>query len=180
MASRKSLVFNCCSTPVNCTSCWVNWLVSSGSSGFWFRNCVVSNCRNVSKFCAIDCRDAARDEVLDVEPPTPLTAICALLDEQVHAAGRGRAAIQVGGRDFRRVLAGGITPAIGEGRAIVAAAIALLFAGEGVLAQREFEAGLGAVEAGLLQGAFQRALVALHQVERLGALHRHAGLHIAV
>ncbi len=42
----------CCSTPANCTSCWVNWLVSSGSSGFWFFNCVVRSCRNVSKFPA--------------------------------------------------------------------------------------------------------------------------------
>ena len=42
----------CCSTPANWTSCWVNWLVSSGSSGFWFFSWVVSSCRNVSKFCA--------------------------------------------------------------------------------------------------------------------------------
>ncbi len=42
----------CCSTPANDTNCWVNWLVSSGSSGFWFFSWVVSNVRNVSKFCA--------------------------------------------------------------------------------------------------------------------------------
>src|SRR3981189_352668 len=47
-----SLVLSCCSTPANCTSCWVNWLVSSGESGFWFCNCVVSSVRNVWKFPA--------------------------------------------------------------------------------------------------------------------------------
>src|SRR4051812_48667100 len=45
--------FTCCSTCANDTSCWVNWLVSSGSSGFWFFNCVVSSCRNVSKLPAM-------------------------------------------------------------------------------------------------------------------------------
>src|SRR3954469_19805265 len=48
----ESLVLSCCSTPANCTSCWVNWLVSSGSSGFWFCNCVVSRVRKVWKFPA--------------------------------------------------------------------------------------------------------------------------------
>src|SRR4051812_7977276 len=47
-----SLVLSCCSTPANCTSCWVNWLVSSGSSGFWFCSCVVSRVRKVWKLPA--------------------------------------------------------------------------------------------------------------------------------
>src|SRR3954463_4236805 len=47
-----SLVLSCCSTPANCTSCWVNWLVSSGSSGFWFCSWVVSSVRKVWKFPA--------------------------------------------------------------------------------------------------------------------------------
>src|SRR3954471_20084612 len=47
-----SLVLSCCSTPANCTSCWVNWLVSSGSSGFWFCSCVVSSVRKVWKLPA--------------------------------------------------------------------------------------------------------------------------------
>src|SRR5690606_30688510 len=72
-ASRNSLVLSCCSTPVNCTSCWVNWLVSSGSSGFWFRSCVVRIWRNMSKFSAIVCRDDAIE--LDPVETTPLTAI---------------------------------------------------------------------------------------------------------
>src|ERR1700756_760656 len=48
----ESLVLSCCSTPANCTSCWVNWLVSSGSSGFWFWSCVVSSVRKVWKLPA--------------------------------------------------------------------------------------------------------------------------------
>ena len=47
------LALSCCSTCANCTSCAVNWLVSSGSSGFWFLSCVVSNWRNVLKLPAI-------------------------------------------------------------------------------------------------------------------------------
>src|SRR5882757_11074547 len=52
-AASSELVLSCCSTPANCTSCWVNWLVSSGSSGFWFCNCVVSSVRKVWKLSAI-------------------------------------------------------------------------------------------------------------------------------
>src|SRR5258708_14600258 len=48
----ESLVLSCCSTPANCTSCWVNWLVSSGSSGFWFFSCVVSSVKKVWKLPA--------------------------------------------------------------------------------------------------------------------------------
>src|SRR4051794_10550131 len=47
------LDLSCCSTWANCTSCWVNWLVSSGSSGFWFFSCVVSSCRKVWKLPAM-------------------------------------------------------------------------------------------------------------------------------
>src|ERR1044072_7743641 len=47
-----SLDLSCCSTPANCTSCWVNWLVSRGSSGFWFCSWVVSSVKNVWKFPA--------------------------------------------------------------------------------------------------------------------------------
>src|SRR6267143_3043840 len=44
-----SLALIACSTWLNETSCWVNWLVSSGESGFWFLSCVVSNFKNVWK-----------------------------------------------------------------------------------------------------------------------------------
>src|ERR1700744_741486 len=45
----RALVLSCCSTPVICTSCWVNWLESSGAVGSWFCNCVVSSVRKVLK-----------------------------------------------------------------------------------------------------------------------------------
>src|ERR1700734_98461 len=56
--ASESLVLICCWTPANSTSCWVNWLVSSGLSGFWFCNCVVSNCRKLWKLPAI-CEEAS-------------------------------------------------------------------------------------------------------------------------
>src|SRR6185312_6425098 len=63
-----SLAFNCCSTWANCTSCAVNWLVSSGSSGFWFCNCVVSSVRNVWKLSAIPVVAVLELLLLDDEP----------------------------------------------------------------------------------------------------------------
>src|SRR5262245_52443099 len=51
----------CCSTCANWTSCWVNWLVSSGSSGFWFLSCVVRSRRKVSKLPARVLRSTACD-----------------------------------------------------------------------------------------------------------------------
>src|ERR1700759_4502002 len=57
--ASESLVLSCCWTPANSTSCWVNWLVSSGSSGFWFCNCVVSSCRKLWKLPAICCEASA-------------------------------------------------------------------------------------------------------------------------
>src|ERR1700691_3848393 len=56
--ASESLVLICCWTPANSTSCWVNWLVSRGSSGFWFCNCVVSSVRKLWKLPAI-CEDAS-------------------------------------------------------------------------------------------------------------------------
>src|SRR5580658_5679942 len=56
---RLAFILICCSTEENSTSCWVNWLVSSGSSGFWFCNCVVSNVRKVLKLPASCCDPTA-------------------------------------------------------------------------------------------------------------------------
>src|SRR6516225_4009446 len=52
-------MFICCSTWANSTSCWVNWLVSSGSSGFWFCSCVVKSCKKLWKLPAICCEASA-------------------------------------------------------------------------------------------------------------------------
>ena len=60
-----------------------------------------------------------------------------------------------------------------KARLAVAAAIAARDCRQRVLAQREFEAGLAAIEARLLQRLLQGALIALHEVERFGALDEH-------
>ena len=46
---RLVLVLICCSTVEYCTSCCVNWFVSSGLVGSWFFNWAVSRVRNVLK-----------------------------------------------------------------------------------------------------------------------------------
>src|SRR5215475_11709458 len=61
--ASESLVLSCCSTPANSTSCWVNWLVSSGESGFWFCSCVVSSDRKVWKLPAMSA--LPNEELLD-------------------------------------------------------------------------------------------------------------------
>src|ERR1700754_474602 len=67
--ASESLVLSCCWTPANSTNCWVNWLVSSGSSGFWFCNCVVSRVRKLWKLPAICCdASALADEAAEEEP----------------------------------------------------------------------------------------------------------------
>src|ERR1700737_1493703 len=98
---NSSLVLSCCSTPANCTSCWVNWLVSSGLSGFWFCNCVVSSVRNVWKFPAsvapvVELSDAAEldeDEVFVVPETTGLATFAVVVtavpsNSDVHPAAR--------------------------------------------------------------------------------------------
>src|SRR6185369_7777440 len=97
----RSLVLICCATPVICTSCWVNWLESSGDSGSWFFSCVVSSARKVLKF---DARSARPSAVLSLLAGAAAAAVGVVagavlvtvmaLDPDVHA--RGRAAAQVG------------------------------------------------------------------------------------
>src|ERR1700759_4363208 len=65
--ASESLVLSCCWTPANSTSCWVNWLVSSGSSGFWFCNWVVSRVRKLWKLPAICCEASALADEADDE-----------------------------------------------------------------------------------------------------------------
>src|SRR5690606_13288148 len=124
----------------------------------WCLSCVVSSCRKVSKLSAMPCRVPESAEV--PMPPMPLTAIWILLDEQVDAARRSEAAMIGDGLGGGRVgLLRAIAAGLGEHR--FATALALL-ASAPLVAQREFEAGAGAVEAGLGEGALQRPLVALH------------------
>src|SRR6201996_7380567 len=67
--ASESLVLSCCWTPANSTNCWVNWLVSSGSSGFWFCNWVVSRVRKLWKLPAICCDASALADEADEEDP---------------------------------------------------------------------------------------------------------------
>src|SRR5580692_3065409 len=46
---RLVLVLICCSTWLNSTNCWVNWLESIGLVGSWFLSWVVSSVRKVLK-----------------------------------------------------------------------------------------------------------------------------------
>src|SRR6201999_201681 len=94
--ASESLVLSCCWTPANSTSCWVNWLVSSGSSGFWFCSCVVKSSRKLWKLPAICCEASAfaLDAVLDddedvcgVVPETTDVVISVSSNPDVDAAG---------------------------------------------------------------------------------------------
>src|SRR5690606_17304899 len=94
------------------------------------------------------------------------------------AAGTEAAAVKVDGGRYN-VVGFGRGSVAKERVAAIAAVLPLLPAAERVLLEREFEIGLGAVEAGLLQSAFQAALVALHQVERFGLFHGQPGMDLA-
>src|ERR1700681_4398666 len=63
-----SLDRSCCSTWANATSCWVNWLVSSGLVGSWFLSCVVSSVRKVWKLPAIVLESMPVDDDDEPEP----------------------------------------------------------------------------------------------------------------
>jgi len=81
-------------------------LVSIGSSGFWFCNCVVSNCRNVLKLLAIIVESTAVPlelvevlaavplvdgvEVADLCPPPKTGSVCLLASAAEHPLGRDR------------------------------------------------------------------------------------------
>src|SRR5215475_1328772 len=121
-------IFICCSTPANCTSCCVNWLVSSGSSGFWFCSCVVSSVRKVWKLLATVVFD---DDVLLVELVAALvavtgavvvasTAIAVSLNPDVQAAAGAEQAAIVVGHDGRHGFFLGEDQAVGVGIGLVA------------------------------------------------------------
>src|SRR3990172_630580 len=144
-----------CSTPVNCTSCDVNSLVSSGDSGSWYWSCLVSSSRKLSNRSVSVANGlgagAATDDVV-----TALTAISGfLLDADIDGAemarrrhcgglgqvGRGRFArgrVRVGGAALQRL-------------AELLAALA---------AQVEGQAAAVGLKTGILQRALQHAGVA--------------------
>ena len=85
-------IFICCSTWVNWTNCWVNSLVSSGSSGFWFFSWVVSRVRNVSKlFASVVVSDAVLvtpAALLGAVPVAEAMMACVLADHHLRHRGQ--------------------------------------------------------------------------------------------
>src|ERR1700761_933851 len=84
---NEELALSCCSTPANSTSCWVNWLVSRGSSGFWFCSCVVRSCRKVWKLPAICCEASASVPLLELEEPAGSVVVPDMTEGAVVAEG---------------------------------------------------------------------------------------------
>src|SRR5262245_36272682 len=182
-----SFCLSCCSTPANCTSCWVNWLVSSGSSGFWFLSCVVSSVRKVWKLPAmvLPSMPVELDEELllvlvllvtaavtwDVMGAMVLVSMALSSHADVDAAARGQHAAvaaqhRVDGGSF------GIGhDELGRGWHV----LVLAAAGEALIAQRERQAVVGGLESGILQGALQIAGVAPEEIEGLGLVDHQAG-----
>src|SRR5262249_27431317 len=150
------------STEANCTSCWVNWLVSSGSSGFWFCSWVVSSVRKVWKFPASvapllelieELPDPAGSGVVPETATVPATAsvpaMTASLHLDIHAAVRSEhAAIgpaRNGGRDHL-VLADHQPLGIAARLIVV-----VLVVGRRLVAQAELQAAAAGLQAGIVE-----------------------------
>src|SRR5438132_10810358 len=153
--------------PANCTSCAVNWLVSSGSSGFWFCSCVVSSVRKVWKLLA----RVAFDDVLLVELVAVLLAVTTLvgivastamvvsLNPDIQAAARAEHAAIAAGDRRRHGLVLGDDQALGVGIGLVA----VLPRGR-LVAQRELQAVVAGGEARIIERALQlRRVLAQHR-----------------
>src|SRR5262245_40660109 len=83
---RLVFMLICCSTEANSTNCCVNWLVSSGSSGFWFCSCVVRSCRNVLKLPASCCEAVVPAAWAVDEVDEPEDVVLTWLGEKTEAA----------------------------------------------------------------------------------------------
>src|SRR5580704_6629743 len=183
-----TLAPTCCSTDANSTSCWVNWLVSSGLSGSWFCNCVVSSVRKVLKLPASSCDPTtpAACAVLVVDVVVVGVAVVVVMvrpqknrccsHADVAAAAEAGAGIDLLCLDDRRLGVG--NDELRRARLRVAAAAVL--AGEGLIAQRELQAVIGGFQPGLLQHAFELRLLVLQQLQRIGAVRRDVRRHLAV
>src|SRR3954451_15435580 len=161
-----SLVLSCCSTPANCTSCWVNWLVSSGSSGFWFCNCVVSRVRKVWKFPAsvapvFEPRDEPDLVGRSVVPETtggafvaaPVAAMLLSSDSDVDAAARSEHAAIGSSRDRRG--GDGIVFADHQPLRVAAIVVAAVLSGRRLVAQAELQSAAVGLESGVVQRPLQ-------------------------
>src|SRR3954462_9291215 len=178
-----SLVLSCCSTPANCTSCWVNWLVSSGSSGFWFCSCVVSSVRKVWKLPA----SVASAVVPNVAP-----------EASVLVAGSGVVPDTTGGATDAVVMSlsshADVDAAARSGQSAIASSckrcgnavvvaddqpvrmaegfLSATLAGGTLIAQAELQAVITGLEAGLIECALQLVRVLAQHRQRFRLLHR--------
>src|SRR5580698_6877497 len=145
--ASESLVLICCWTPANSTSCWVNWLVSSGSSGFWFCSCVVKSSRKLWKLPAICCDasafapeaalDVDDDPVCGVVPETTDVVISVSSNPDVDAAGGSDHAAIASSGDGRR---GCVFVVDDQPLRVAVAAIVVVLSGGRLVAKAELQA----------------------------------------
>src|SRR3954453_7197264 len=178
----ESLVLSCCSPPANCTSCWVNWLVSSGSSGFWFWSCVVSSVRKVWKLPAsvapvVEPRLDEDDFGRSVVPETTVGAVAEFVvviceyssHSDVDAAARSEhAAVAAAyGRGGSCVFVADDQPAC---VAVIVVALAGVLPRRILVAQAEGEPVAAGLEAGIVERALQLRRVLPQHRQRLRPL----------
>src|SRR6266404_4912925 len=173
--------------PANCTSCCVNWLVSSGSSGFWFWSCVVSSVRKVWKLSAIPVV-AVDPELLLVAVPVPgaettvvgvvaSTAMAISLNPDVDAAARTEhAAIAAAGDDGRHAVFLADDEAMRVGIGLVAVVLPL----RGLVAQAELQATIAGRESGAVECALQLVGVLTQHRQRFRPFDGQMRRHLAV
>src|SRR5579872_5194563 len=164
----ESLVLICCWTPANSTSCWVNWLVSSGLSGFWFCNCVVSSCRKLWKLpaiCVLASALAAAAELPDefvgnvvVPETTGLDVVAAVvvislsLHPDIHAAARRKRAAVSSSRNRRL---DGVFIADDQPLGVGIVALVVVLAGRRLVAQAELQTAASGLEPGIVERLLQ-------------------------
>src|SRR6185437_1981929 len=189
----EALVLSCCWTPANSTSCWVNWLVSSGSSGFWFCNCVVSSCRKLWKLPAICCEAialvAAAEDV--VEEPAGGVVVPETIGEGVLAAAVVVMAVSsnadvyaAAGSEHPAVASshrcggGGILGRDHQPLGVAIGIVAAVLAGR-LVAQAELQAAVAGLEAGIVEGLLQLRGVLLQHRKRFRLLDHQMRGHLA-
>src|SRR6185437_1239146 len=171
----RVLALSCCSTPVICTSCWVNWLESSGEVGSWFFSCVVSSVRKVLKLSARLAMPwlVASAAEAGVAVAGAVTVILAS-DPDVDARERGAAKLQLRGwTGVRRGVERGLEGAAAElgpdvGLRLVLGLAALAAVGGDVEGH-----ATGEVEARLLHGLLQLRGAGLQLGGGLRGVERH-------
>src|SRR5882724_744077 len=181
-----SFDLSCCSTPANCTSCWVNWLVSSGSSGFWFFSCVVSSVRKVWKLSAMPVVAVEAVEVLSaVVVPGAATTVVGIVastdmvnssDFDVYAAARSEHAAICASRDWR----GDGVFFNDQAMCVAARSAAVVLTRRRLVAQAELQAAVARLQAGVIQRALQLGCILAQHRQRFRFFNCQMRSHLAV